>query len=136
MRSTQFSSKVVIRNMRNLLRAFSVMELRDLWLERLFRFLWFSCLPLQGSSSKRFTKDLLDCQEPWHLGKNMCQLTLKPQKKNLFMGRGRFFSSCLALLARVSSLSCSSVFSISLLTPHSDSQSHTFKIVAAVSAAE
>ena len=59
----------------DLLRAFSLMELRDLWLERLLRFLWFSCLPLLGSSSKRLTRDLLDCQDLWHLTKIMCQLT-------------------------------------------------------------
>ena len=47
--------------------------------------------------------------------------------ENLLMGKGRFFSSCLALLARVSSLNCSSVFTTStilstLLTLSTDSQ--------------
>ena len=47
--------------------------------------------------------------------------------ENLLIGKGRFFSSCLALLARVSSLNCSSVFTTStilstLLTLSTDSQ--------------
>ena len=40
--------------------------------------------------------------------------TLK-KLENLLMGKGRFFSSCLALLARVSSLNCSSVFTASTI---------------------
>ena len=54
---------------------------------------------------------------PTPLLPEMFKLTLQKQLwKNLLRGKGMFFSSCLALLARVSSLNCSSVLSATIFS--------------------